>query len=153
MKNFFLLLLVLFGWNTSTAQNPGEWIWIHGTNINGSPGNFGVQGVPSATNDPPCLYEACEWTDLNGNFWLYGGWGAGLGNPLADLWKYDPITNLWVWIKGPGINGIAPVYGVKGVPALTNTPGARAYGITSWVDLQGNFWLFGGSQQGGSNFL
>ena len=34
-------------------------------------------------------------------------------------------------------------YGVMGVPASTNIPGARE-GAVTWVDGASNFWLFGG---------
>jgi N-acetylneuraminic acid mutarotase len=35
------------------------------------------------------------------------------------------------------------VYGTLGTPAVGNTPGAR-YGASSWTDIHGNLWLFGG---------
>lgn len=52
----------------------------------------------------------------------------------------------WTWAGGP--DRIAEherigVYGVKGVAAPENVPGAR-YGAATWVDGSGNFWLFGG---------
>ena len=65
------------------------------------PGYFGTQGIFDPLNSPPGLYEACEWTDLNGNFWLYGGDGT-LGR-YSDLWQFNPLINQWAWIKGPGI--------------------------------------------------
>jgi hypothetical protein len=101
MKNrisLFTFLIVLFI-NYCNGQQ-GEWVWIHGDAFNSS-GNFGTQGVPAGTNNPPPLYEPCEWTDLNGNFWLYGGLRSGAGcNGFCvynDLWKYDPLTT-----SGPG---------------------------------------------------
>ena len=35
------------------------------------------------------------------------------------------------------------VYGTKGVPAEGNYPGSRDF-LGSWMDSEGNFWLFGG---------
>ena len=98
----FLLLNFLFLIPTSHAQ-PGEWVWVHGNNVVNSPGSFGTQGVPSPTNKPPSFYEACEWTDLAGNFWLFGG--LNTFSDYGDLWKYDPVANEWTWVKGTGVAG------------------------------------------------
>jgi hypothetical protein len=35
------------------------------------------------------------------------------------------------------------LYGVKGVPDSNNIPGGRR-GAVSWMDNNGNMWLFGG---------
>ena len=143
MKNIIYLVLV-FAFHLAAAQPPGEWMWIHGSNIANSTGNFGTQGVPSPTNEPPALYEPAGFTDAGGNFWLFGGSNNSLGSIYADLWKYDPSTNMWTWMKGPGISGYGGSYGTRGVPSPTNNPPSRSYGSSSWVDNQGNFWIFGG---------
>src|SRR5690242_15007001 len=93
---YFALLLVL----TTSAQQ-GEWTWIHGDAAPNQSGNYGTQGVSSPSNKPPASYEGCEWTDHNGNFWFYGGQHTA-GNFYADLWKYNPVINEWVWVNGPG---------------------------------------------------
>ncbi len=36
------------------------------------------------------------------------------------------------------------MYGAKGVPSSTNTPGYRRYALANWVDNSNNLWLFGG---------
>ena len=118
--------------------------WIHGSNTQNSTGNFGVQGVPSPTNEPPALYEPGEFTDNNGNFWLFGGSNNALGTIYADLWKYDPVTNMWTWMKGPGTSNYSGSYGIQGVPSPLNNPPCRSYGMGTWVDNQNNFWMFGG---------
>jgi hypothetical protein len=66
--------------------------------------------------------------------------------------------NEWTWMGGsstvPGQFGIQPgVYGTLGTPAPANTPGGRVQ-TSSWVDGNGNLWLFGGSNFGSSyNYL
>lgn len=120
---------------------PGEWTWMHGTTFTFSPGNFGVQGVPSPANEPPGVYEACEWSDLNGNFWIFGGYTSA--SFYNDLWKYDPVINQWTWMKGPGVINDPGNYGAIGVPSPLNNPPYRAC-PQSWTDNQGNLWLFGG---------
>src|SRR6187455_1738229 len=143
----FLLILVLFTTGICIAQ-PGEWVWIHGPNTVNYSGNFGVQGVSDPANNPPGLYEACEFTDQNGNLWLYGGLDPNY-QEYGDLWKYNPSINEWMWMTGNGITGAQAIYGTMGVPSPTNTPGSRAWGTASWVDNQGNFWLLGGMKSGG----
>lgn len=53
----------------------GEWTWMSGEQTGVNPaGNFGTQGIPSASNYPPALgFGSNCWTDTAGNFWLYGG--------------------------------------------------------------------------------
>ena len=115
---------------------------MKGNSGNATTAVYGTQGVPAAANTPHGLYEMCEWRDKQGNFWIYGGLNAGF---YSNLWRYDPITNEWAWMKGPGaVVNQTPVYGTQGVPNINNTPGARGRGSASWVDTSGNLWLFGG---------
>src|ERR1043165_1905667 len=146
MKKLYTLLFFLY-FQFCYSQNPGEWVWIHGTNSSGSLGIFGSQGIASPSNDPPALYETCEWTDLNGNFWFYGGVDQGYGTH-NDLWKYNPVTNEWTWMKGTNTIKDPGNYGTQGVPSPTNLPPAKGWGTASWVDLNGNLWLFGGYSTG-----
>jgi hypothetical protein len=120
----------------------GEWVWIKGDSSPNQPGNFGVQGVPGIFNTPPSFYEACEWRDLNGNFWLFGGSGD-IGR-YGDLWKYDPVSNMWTWMKGSGLPNDAGNYGTQGVPSPGNNPPSRSHGMATWVDNTGDLWMFGG---------
>src|ERR1035441_4073589 len=92
----------------SFAQQ-GQWTWMNGSNLTNQPGVYGMQGVFAAGNTPPALYEACEWTDKDGNFWLFGG-QTHLGSPYSDLWEFKPSINQWAWIKGPGIPGQSGIY-------------------------------------------
>lgn len=107
-------------------------------------GDFGIQGVPAPTNRPPGLYEACEWTDLNGNFWIFGGNNLNTWNSYSALWKFDPNTLEWTWVKGPSAPLMPGIYGTQGVPSPLNYPGYRDYASTTWVDAAGDLWLFGG---------
>ncbi|TND06519.1 MAG: Kelch repeat type 2-containing protein [Bacteroidetes bacterium] len=126
----------------SFAQAPGEWTWMHGDNTPNTAGVYGVIGVASPANKPPALYEVCDWKDNNGNFWIFGGVAGG--NYHSVLWKFDPVTNQWTWMKGPtGINSPG-TYGVQGVSSPANFPGARSNGAATWVDAAGDLWLFGG---------
>lgn len=131
-------------WNYNPSSN--EWVWVTGSNLVNQVGLYGTKGVASNTNIPSGRNGSVSWKDNNGNLWLFGGQGYGstasAGN-LNDLWKYNVSTNEWTWVTGSnGINQLG-VYGTKGIPSTTNTPGARTEAV-SWIDNSGNLWLFGG---------
>ncbi len=142
MKNLLLLLLFTIHCSLFTVKaQQGEWTWMNGDSTN-SLGHYGNLGVFDAINSPPSLYEACEWTDFNGNFWLFGG--GGPTSVYSDLWEFKPSTNQWAWIKGPGIPNQNGNYGNKGVPSPSNNPGSRTQGMATWTDLSGSLWMMGG---------
>jgi len=130
-------------WKYNPVTN--EWTWVNGNNTVSNRGVYGVQGIAAPSNKPGGRDFAASWTDSSGNFWLFGGYGyaTGFDGFLNDLWKYDVSTNLWTWMKGNDTTNTAGVYGLMGIPASANMPGAR-WGSNSWTDSYGNLWLFGG---------
>lgn len=149
LKFGIITIIAFLIFNSTYGQQPGVWVWVHGDSTNLNNGHFGTQGVTSPLNYPPPTYEPCEWRDLNGNFWLYGGLKPGCGGFCVynDLWKYNPVIGRWTWMKGTGVPNGAPVFGVKGVAAPTNQPPPLSWGVKTWVDLNGNLWMFGGHDQ------
>jgi len=135
MKCLLLLVQIFLAQGICFAQ-PGEWVWIHGQITFNAPGVFGVQGVSNPTNNPPSFYEACEWTDVSGNFWLYGGYSNT--SEFGDVWKYDPAINEWTWMKGSGMANATANYGLIGVASPTNDPGTRAWGVATWTTCLGS---------------
>ena len=135
-------------WKYDPATN--QWTWMKGDNIFDQFGVYNSQGVTNASSKPGGRLMAACWPDNYGNFWLFGGYGwaaTGTGSNgnqgLNDLWKYDPLTNNWTWMKGDNSPGVVSVYGSQGVPAPTNKPGNRS-GVDQWVDANGNLWVIGG---------
>lgn len=121
------------------------WTWISGSNLVNEQGVYGTKGVPSTANVPRSRDFAVSWIDPQGKLWLFGGNAPGF---LNDLWTFDPGTLEWTWVSGKELTPSSPSsefgsYGTKGVPSASNVPGARAF-AASWIDLQGNLWLFGG---------
>ena len=53
------------------------------------------------------------------------------------------VVDSWTWISGNDIINVLGVYGDKGIEHPANRPGAR-YGHASWIDNDGNLWIFGG---------
>ncbi len=125
----------------------GEWIWMKGSTTTWTPAVYGTKGVQDPANTPSARYSATTWTDKDGNFWLFGG--AQAGGYINDLWKYDVQSGNWVWIGGKTFTYDSGSYGIKGIPSSTNLPSARTLSAT-WVDLDGNFWLYGGHGSGGA---
>jgi hypothetical protein len=93
------------------------------------------------------------WTDSHGNLWLYGGESYATGsqtqfNNWADLWKFSPSDGEWTWVSGSSTPNQEVNFGTMGVAAASNTPGSRVDSAT-WIDAQGNLWLFGGTSVNG----
>lgn len=129
-----------------TVISGNSWTWMSGSNSLNQLGVYGIKGIPAANNTPGARTAGASWTDLSNNFWIYSGRSYEIGNlgTSNDLWKYDAANNQWVWVAGesyPNVN-VPAVY--SKTPNATNTPGSRAYS-TSWTDLSGNLWLFGGT--------
>jgi hypothetical protein len=149
-----------------------QWTWVTGSTTANQTGDYGqlpVIGPPSTVNAagtvgltgtpgtfPGSRWASSAWTDAGGNFWLFGGWGLDStgtnGNGfLNDLWVYTPATvatqaGTWSWVKGSNTGNAKGQYGALTRPYLTFvnwTPGGRR-GATSWVDRNGQLWLFGG---------
>lgn len=156
-------------WEYDPATN--EWAWITGSNFGttvgdssgtnlgeacGQPAVYGTLGVPSPDVRPGNLEDVLTWTDRDGNFWMYGGWGKdklGEDGFLNDLWMFNPTKKQWTWMGGVeklppsgGIDGdvsVIAVYGNRGVFSPENNPGSRG-GSATWTDRDGNLWLFSG---------
>lgn len=123
-----------------------EWAWMGGSQTPTQPGNYGTQGQPSTQNIPGARFGSACWTDAQGNFWLFGGTGVvsqQSNGSLNDLWKYDSSNGQWTWVSGPQQANVPPVYGTKGIASASNLPAGRIL-AQSWIDLQGNLWLFSG---------
>jgi len=135
-------------------RTAGAWTWMKGSSEIWARGSYGTYGVPAAGNTPGARHGAVSWTDPSGALWLFGGWNdttyaEDRGNTVEyfnDLWKYDPATGNWAWMKGtPNSYGYDDgTYGTLGIPATANTPGAR-WNAVSWTDTLGNLWLSGGT--------
>lgn len=150
----------------------GQWAWMGGNSAISFPGcdgydcsglaSYGALGTPAAANIPPGRDHAIGWTDSGGNLWLFGGGGTfapddpldeDAGDMTNDLWAFNLSTNQWT-LMGGNIWSICGVFCAQnagatyvglGVPAPGNDPGARL-ASTGWTDMNGNFWLFGGSR-------
>ena len=122
--------------------NLNEWTWVNGNDTLNKLGNYGTKGMPADTTVPPSKTGSGNWIDNEGNLWLFGGTFA-YPSYCNDLWKYNISANQWTWVSGDSSLNQKGIYGIKGVGAVTNTPGARSE-PACWTDKAGLFWLFGG---------
>ena len=138
------LLSDLWMYNPAT----GVWLWVSGPNTAYAPGIYPAQpGEAQAGAVPGARDQPTGWADSGGRLWLLGGYGLdsiGAQGYLNDLWMFDPSTGLWTWEGGSNsVRGTTGVYGTQGTANAANAPGGRTAPV-EWVDLAGNFWLFGG---------
>jgi gliding motility-associated-like protein len=134
-------------WKFNPTTN--QWAWMNGPQFDGDVnGEFGTMGIPSVNNYPSVRGWGVNcWTDTAGMLWLYGGYGAdsnGNRGDLNDLWKYNPYTNEWTWMKGKSTFFETSKFGTKDVFADSVTPGSIQEVKSSWVDKNNSVYLFGG---------
>jgi N-acetylneuraminic acid mutarotase len=94
-----------------------EWAWMGGDQGALFAGPvYGTEGTPAPGNIPGGRYDGVNWTDKNGNLWIFGGGGyAANGNSatwnyLNDLWEYTapsapaPVPSYKVYASPPAIS-------------------------------------------------
>lgn len=132
--------------------NTNNWTWLKGSSSSATNGaNFGSINVESNTNTPTCIQNAICFKDNTGNLYLYGGTVRSYQNNshygrMDDLWKYNPTTNNWTFLKGNTDNAWVsqtPDYGTQGVPSVTNNPSGRELSNV-WDFGNGNIYFLGG---------
>ncbi len=132
-------------WMYTVSTN--EWIWMNGSDTYIQNGNYGTKLLMSPAIQPGGRYSPVTWTDQSGNFWLYGGFGYdgvnGVPGYLNDLWKFNYSNYQWTWMGGDTIANKYGNYGTQNTADPANQPGARRFSA-SWLDVTGNFWMYGG---------
>lgn len=131
-------------WKYNISTN--EWAWVKGDSIPDIKGIYGTQNIPAIANKPGARLESISWSDASGNLWMFGGAGYstnGFGT-LNDLWMYNPPTNEWTWMKGNTTKNSKGIYDTMDVASSAAMPGSRDLCV-KWVDMAGNFWMFGGT--------
>lgn len=144
-----------FGWDKNSDEGflndlwrydlaTDKWIWLSGSSVRNSPGNYGTINIPAVTNTPSARSDLISW-EHNGEFYLFGGNGYDIDNKqglLNDIWKFNPTNNTWTWISGNGEFNEPANHGVINTPAVSNTPGGRA-GAIAW-NINNKMYLYGG---------
>jgi len=121
----------LWEFNPSTK----EWAWMGGSNSISSDGVYGTLGTPAAGNIPGARQWAVNWTDQNGNLWLFGGEGydsSGSLGLLNDLWVYQLSASILPKAATPTFSPGAGTYSSGQTVEISDTsPGATIYYSTN----------------------
>jgi gliding motility-associated-like protein len=105
-----------------------QFTWIAGTGIPFNPGNYGVLGVPAATNYPDPFVGAVAFKSLNGDFWLFGGYTS---SPCNSLWRYQQSNTCpagilpLVDVSLSDSSGCAPI-------TVSFSPSNTSYDLYAW---------------------
>lgn len=120
--------LWLFGGNFSSALGYGD-LWRYNAGTTTGTAEWRHYDSPSAS--PVLRSRHFGWTDIHGDFWLFGGTNSTLPGPMNDLWKFsfDQNSDTVTW---------TPVAETGVWPTGRNN-------AATWVDDQGDFWMYGGS--------
>jgi N-acetylneuraminic acid mutarotase len=125
----------------------GQWTWMGGSKVGDQGPVYGTQGTASANNIPGARQFATAWSDSAGNGWVFGGngyYGPSSVGELNDLWKFS--GGQWTWVNGSNTGNQPSTFATAGTLDPANAPGGRDF-TTSWMDVNGNLWLFGGFGQ------
>ena len=123
-------------WKYDISLN--DWIWMNGSDQEFQAATYGTLAKPAAANTPGAIQFPQYWTDPNGDFWLWGGYGyvsaTSEQGVLNDMWKYNVNSNQWAWMGGSQMMNPTDTAG---------TPNAREY-AECWTDTSGALWMYGG---------
>jgi N-acetylneuraminic acid mutarotase len=119
------LVLQVNGGNFFMARGSGTFMFAN-TVDGGEPYDVAIVQQPTAP------VQICS---------VQNGTGNATGN-IANV-VIDCGHKEWGWINGSTANGQQGLYGTMGVATAQNIPGSRQDSAT-WVDAEGNLWLFGG---------
>ena len=133
-------------WKYNIPNNEWTCMRIDASAFGGSQ-SYPNQCQETATAFPvPRTEQRARWVDDCDHLWTYGGIGfCQPSTEYADLWRYSPHTNQWMWVKG---TNTGPVFGTQGVASASNQPPPAA-GQQHWENEDG-FWLHGGQTSLGS---
>lgn len=126
----------------NVVERPPFWSWEAGSNLPKQKGTY--PGTAPGPGNPGARSGAATWSDGAGNVYMFGGLGFGLATgpgALSDLWTLNLATETWTFLGGSNAIKTPGTYPATAPGA--GTPGARS-GATTWTDLDGNLWMFGG---------
>jgi len=118
------------------------WTWMSGSKVADAPTTYGLLGIEALGSHPGNRKNANSWV-VGNTLYLYGGLDSDDGR-YSDLWRYNIIGGFWSWISGDKGFDQASVHVTKGISSPSTKPGNRSK-VTTWVDNNGNLWMFGGS--------
>ncbi|MBK8845264.1 MAG: hypothetical protein IPO27_01410 [Bacteroidetes bacterium] len=119
------------------------WTWMAGSSLGNATASYGIKGVASPTNAPAGRAVYTPFKDVNGNFFVFGGFNNVAYSPLNDVWKYDPTTNLWTWVSGVAGPNQTSNFTTTCSPDTIQYPWGRIENRATWA-FGNHFINFGG---------
>ncbi len=138
--------------NTMWRFNPQTQMWacMSGSREYFDLGSYGEMGIESSSNYPPSRKNAATWVDDEGNLWFFGGQVATSVHPEGwvlqttntnEVWKYNPQTNLWTWVKGDfTTTENNPNVGVEDILNMPVPTGS--FKAAYWIDENDHLWYY-----------
>ena len=122
----------------------GQWTWIDGSNVKNASGVYGTKGTFGAGNYPGARTGASSGVDVNGNVFLFGGWGydsAGTSGTLNDGWADNGGS--WIWMSGSNTVGGLGTGATMGTFSTLISPSFRngAIGVSNGT----TFYMYSGA--------
>lgn len=112
---------------------------------------YGQQMVGDINNTPPYLIFMSNSVVYNNEAYFIGGnepggtTGSDLRGLHNSLWKYNMITNEWIWVKGKQYTWHPGFYGKMGIERNENLPYSRE---SFFIWLEDNYLkMYGGSYE------
>ena len=63
---------------------------------------------------------------------------------LDELWRFNMVTRQWAFLSGTIDTQTVAVYGVRGTPSSSNSPGGRASGCAIFDPNRRSFYVIAG---------
>lgn len=117
----------MWEYNVST----GIWTWMGGSSEANSAGKYGIIGQSSDTIYPAARWTNLFWKDNTGDFWVAGGTQYAVNEMYQDIWKFDPKTLQWTWVKGSDSPDTAMI-GSNCTPDTLDKEGGRYENRAVW---------------------
>ncbi len=115
------------------------------------PGTYGyyeIIGEFSTRNCPSMKGSYAKWT-TDRSIYLYETIEvAGSDDDRVMFWEYDLDLMQWRCVEERDFSSYS--FGTKGIANKNNFPGPRSSTAATWLDSDGNIWLFGGHDRSAS---
>jgi hypothetical protein len=125
-----------------------RWTWLAGAQTADFPASFGPIGIETSTAIPSGrLGTAYAYHSETDSMYVFGGM-TDIGNwnraSMCDFWRYNLRTNRWTFLGGSQVHSLPGNYGVMGMEAASNWPGARRGATFGYDEATQSLVLFGG---------
>ncbi len=124
-----------------------SWTWLSGSEFDSQAPLYGLIGVEDSNAYPGAREGSATILDASRNcLWIFGGYGYdndSYTGYMNDLWRFNITSQKWAWLSGSAYRNNPYYFDTWKEFNASNVPSAR-YECASWMDQEGNLWIFGG---------